>query len=141
MATARAPLALTLITATLALPGAVWAQTPEQTIETLRQQVEQLTQKVNALSAVVRTTPVTGLQAARDLEFRVSGDSEWSTGKKLVLTAQDSVLIRTGAASIEMRKDGSIRIQGGTIDILGSGAVNVKASNDIVLKGSKIRNN
>jgi type VI secretion system secreted protein VgrG len=50
------------------------------------------------------------------------------------------VLIRTGSASIELRKDGTIRIQGGSIDILGS-TVNAKATNDLVLKGSKIRNN
>ena len=135
----RPPLVLAVIAAALSLPGAAGAQTPEQTIESLRQQIEQLTQKVNALSAVVRTSPVTGLQAPRDLELRAVGESEW-TAKKLVLTAQDAVLIRTGSASIELRKDGTIRIQGGSIDILGS-TVNAKATNDLVLKGSKIRNN
>lgn len=136
----RPPLVLAVIAAALSLPGAAGAQTPEQTIESLRQQIEQLTQKVNALSAVVKTSPVTGLQAPRDLELRAVGESEWTTGKKLVLTAQDAVLIRTGSASIELRKDGTIRIQGGSIDILGS-TVNAKATNDLVLKGSKIRNN
>lgn len=140
MTSLRPPLVLAVIAAALGLPGAAGAQTPEQTIESLRQQIEQLTQKVNALSAVVKTSPVTGLQAARDLELRAVGESEWTTGKKLVLTAQDGVLIRTGSASIEMRKDGTIRIQGGSIDILGS-TINAKATNDLVLKGSKIRNN
>jgi type VI secretion system secreted protein VgrG len=114
------------------MPGIALAQTTEQTIESLRQQVETLTQKVNALSALVQTTPVAGLQSERDLALRSRRDSEW-TAKKLVLTAEDVVMIKSGAASIELRKDGTIRIRGQDIDVSGS--------KNTILKGSKILGN
>ena len=38
-------------------------------------------------------------------------------------------------------RDGSITIKGKDITIDGSGKINVKASNDIVMKGSKILQN
>ena len=37
-----------------------------------------------------------------------------------------------------MKKDGTISIKGKDITIEGSGKINVKASSDIVMKGSKI---
>jgi type VI secretion system secreted protein VgrG len=37
-----------------------------------------------------------------------------------------------------MKKDGTITIKGKDITIDGSGKINVKASGDIVMKGSKI---
>jgi type VI secretion system secreted protein VgrG len=40
-----------------------------------------------------------------------------------------------------MKKDGTITIKGKDITIDGSGKINVKASNDIVMKGSKILQN
>ena len=53
----------------------------------------------------------------------------------------DSVSITTGSASITMKKDGTITIKGKDITIDGSGKINVKASSDIVMKGSKILQN
>jgi type VI secretion system secreted protein VgrG len=40
-----------------------------------------------------------------------------------------------------MKKDGTIVIKGKDITIDGSGKINVKASSDIVMKGSKILQN
>ena len=40
-----------------------------------------------------------------------------------------------------MKKDGTIVIKGKDISIEGSGKINVKASKDIVMKGSKILQN
>jgi len=40
-----------------------------------------------------------------------------------------------------MKKDGTIIIKGKDITVEGSGKVNVKASSDLVLKGSKIAGN
>jgi len=40
-----------------------------------------------------------------------------------------------------MKKDGTIFIKGKNITIDGSGKINVKASKDIVMKGSKILQN
>ena len=62
-------------------------------------------------------------------------------GKNLVIDAGDSVSIKTGAASITMKKDGTIVIKGKDITVEGSGKINVKASSNIVMKGSKILQN
>jgi type VI secretion system secreted protein VgrG len=40
-----------------------------------------------------------------------------------------------------MKKDGTITIKGKDITVEGSGKINVKASSDIVMKGSKILQN
>jgi type VI secretion system secreted protein VgrG len=71
----------------------------------------------------------------------VGEDDKLSVGKNLVITAADSISITTGSASITMKKDGTITIKGKDITIDGSGKINVKASNDIVMKGSKILQN
>jgi type VI secretion system secreted protein VgrG len=57
------------------------------------------------------------------------------------MTAGDSVTIKTGSASLTMKKDGTIFLKGKNITIEGSGAMNVKASKDIVMKGKKILQN
>jgi type VI secretion system secreted protein VgrG len=40
-----------------------------------------------------------------------------------------------------MKKDGTIAIEGKDITIKGSGKINVKASSDVIIKGSAIHNN
>ncbi len=40
-----------------------------------------------------------------------------------------------------MKKDGTITIEGKDITVKGSGKINVKASSDITMKGSKIKQN
>jgi len=71
----------------------------------------------------------------------VGKDDALTVGKNLIVSAADSVSITTGDASIVMKKDGTIFIKGKDITIEGSGAINVKASKDIVMKGSKILQN
>ena len=71
----------------------------------------------------------------------VAEDDALKVGKNLVIEAADSVSIKTGDASITMKKDGTITIKGKDITIDGSGKINVKASSDIVMKGSKILQN
>jgi type VI secretion system secreted protein VgrG len=68
----------------------------------------------------------------------VSEDDSLKVGKNLVIDAGDSVTIKTGSASISMKKDGTITIKGKDITIDGSGKINVKASGDVVIKGSKV---
>ncbi|HEY1305501.1 MAG TPA: type VI secretion system tip protein TssI/VgrG [Vicinamibacterales bacterium] len=71
----------------------------------------------------------------------IGKDDALSVAKNLVVTSGDSVSITTGSASITMKKDGTIHIKGKDITIEGSGAINIKASKDIVMKGSKILQN
>jgi len=54
-------------------------------------------------------------------------------GKKIMLTADDEVTIKTGSAEIIMKKNGDITIKGKKITVNGSG--------DLILKGSKIQGN
>jgi type VI secretion system secreted protein VgrG len=71
----------------------------------------------------------------------VGEDDSLTVGKNLVINAGDSVTIKTGSASITMKKDGTIQIKGKDITIEGSGKINIKAGGDIVMKGSKILQN
>lgn len=71
----------------------------------------------------------------------IGADDTLSVGKNLAITAADSISITTGSASIVMKKDGTITIKGKDITIEGSGKINVKASSDVVMKGSKILQN
>ncbi len=53
--------------------------------------------------------------------------------KKIQITAEDQINLKTGDAEIIMKKNGDITIKGGKITI--------KASSDLILKGSKITEN
>ena len=72
---------------------------------------------------------------------KVGKDDALKVGKKLTIDAGDQIALKTGSASITMKKDGSIVIKGKDITIEGSGKINVKASSDITMKGSKIKQN
>ena len=78
---------------------------------------------------------------AKTRSTTVGTDDALKVGKNLIIDAGDSVTIKTGAASIVMKKDGTIQIKGKNISIEGSGKINVKASGDLVMKGSKILQN
>jgi type VI secretion system secreted protein VgrG len=71
----------------------------------------------------------------------VGKDDKLTVGKKFVLEAGDEITIKTGDASITMKKDGTIQIKGKDITVTGSGKIGIKASGDMVLKGSKIAEN
>jgi len=71
----------------------------------------------------------------------VGKDDAIQVGKNLTVNAGDQIVLKTGSASITMKKDGTIAIQGKDITIKGSGKINVKASKNIVMKGQKILEN
>ncbi|MGH9350084.1 MAG: type VI secretion system Vgr family protein [Vicinamibacterales bacterium] len=68
----------------------------------------------------------------------IGKDDAVNVTKNFILDAGDSITIKTGDASITMKKDGTITIKGKDISIKGSGKVNVKADSDVVVKGSKV---
>jgi type VI secretion system secreted protein VgrG len=74
-------------------------------------------------------------------ETSISKNDTLNVGKNLMVKASEEISITTGDASITMKKDGTIVIKGKDITIEGSGKINVKASKDIVMKGSKIVQN
>lgn len=81
------------------------------------------------------------LSVDKSRSANIKEDDATKVGKNLVIDAGDSVLIKTGKASISMKKDGTIVIKGKDITVDGSGKINAKADGDIVMKGSKILQN
>lgn len=71
----------------------------------------------------------------------VGKDDMLQVGKKLLVQAGDEIVFQTGSASITLKKNGDITIDGKDIKITGSGKINAKASSNIVMKGSKILQN
>jgi type VI secretion system secreted protein VgrG len=66
------------------------------------------------------------------------GDTSSHSAKKIRITAEDELSIKVGKASLTLKKDGTIVLDGKDIQIKGSGKINVKASSDVVIKGSKV---
>ena len=71
----------------------------------------------------------------------ITTDDSVKVGKNFVLDAGESITIKTGDASITMKKDGTITIKGKDITIDASGEINGKASKNMTLKGQKILQN
>ena len=93
----------------------------------------------NARSQTVGANETLTVGANRTVS--VGRDDALDVGRNLVITAGDSVTIKTGSASLTMKKDGTISLKGHDIAITGSGAINVRATGDVVIRGSKIVTN
>jgi type VI secretion system secreted protein VgrG len=74
-------------------------------------------------------------------ESKIGKNDSLEVGKDFVIKAAESISIVTGSASITMKRDGTIELKGKDITVEGSGRISVKASKDIVMKGSKIEQN
>lgn len=59
------------------------------------------------------------------------------TAGKIVITAQDEIALKSGKASIIMKKNGDIRISGKNIFVKGGGNVTIKGEGDVKIKGKK----
>jgi type VI secretion system secreted protein VgrG len=81
------------------------------------------------------------ISVAENRTTSVDKNDTLNVAKKLVISAGDEISIKTGDASITMKKNGEIKIKGKDITLEGSGKINVKASSDVVIKGSKIMEN
>jgi type VI secretion system secreted protein VgrG len=81
------------------------------------------------------------VQVAGNRTTKVAKEDKLDVGKKLFVNAADEIVLKTGDASLTMKKDGTITLKGKDIKIEGSGKVNVKASSDVVIKGSKVTAN
>ncbi|MGR3270607.1 type VI secretion system tip protein VgrG [Thalassococcus profundi] len=68
----------------------------------------------------------------------VAEDQRTEVGKNIIVKAGDSITFTCGKANFQMKKDGTIVIEGKDVTIKGSGKINVKASSDVTVKGSKI---
>jgi type VI secretion system secreted protein VgrG len=73
--------------------------------------------------------------------YTVGKDDDLEVGKNLVIDVGDSITFKTGDASITMKKNGDIQIKGKNLKLDGSGKIQIKASSDVNIKGSKVTNN
>jgi len=65
-----------------------------------------------------------------------------SVKKKLKIDAGDEIELKTGAASIVMKKDGKIEISGTDVTMkAGAGKVNIDAGGIITIKGPMVKIN
>jgi type VI secretion system secreted protein VgrG len=76
-----------------------------------------------------------------DLKETVGKSQSTKVSKGIVVDAGDEIMLKTGSASITMKKDGTITIKGKDVNIEGSGKIQIKASSDVIIKGSKIAQN
>jgi type VI secretion system secreted protein VgrG len=73
------------------------------------------------------------VEAGENVAGKAGKDVAFQAGKKMALIAEDEITLKTGSASIVMKKNGDIQIKGNKITIKGDG--------DITIKGSKILEN
>ena len=66
------------------------------------------------------------------------GDTSSHSAKKILITAEEELEIKVGEASLHLKKDGTVQINGKDIGFKASGKINAKASSDVVIKGSKV---
>jgi type VI secretion system secreted protein VgrG len=89
------------------------------------------------------------LSVAKDDNVSVSGNLTVSVskgetrdvGKKLTVSAGDQITLASGSASITLKSNGDITINGANITLKGSGKITVQASSDVIIKGSKVSQN
>ena len=71
----------------------------------------------------------------------IGEDGLIKVAKGMTITAGEQIIFNCGSSSITLKKDGEITISGKDIIVKASGKVNVKASSDITMKGSEIKQN
>jgi type VI secretion system secreted protein VgrG len=71
----------------------------------------------------------------------VAKDDKLTVGKKVVISAGDEITLKAGSATMTLKKNGDISVNGKNINLDGSGKLNFKASSTVKVKGSKIANN
>ena len=91
-----------------------------------------------------RTTEIGGsdaLRVGRDRSAVIGKDDRLSVAKKLLIDVGDEVTIKCGAASITLRKDGTVTIKGKDIVVDAAGDASFKAAKNLVIKGQKVLEN
>ncbi|HMN43948.1 MAG TPA: type VI secretion system tip protein TssI/VgrG [Povalibacter sp.] len=99
---------------------------------------ENITISANRTDQVGKNVDVT---VGKTRSTSVGENESLTVAKGMVIDVGDQITIKTGSASITMKKDGTITIKGKDITLDGSGKINVKASSDIAIKGSKVTQN
>jgi type VI secretion system secreted protein VgrG len=82
-----------------------------------------------------------GEKTAGDRSTEIGGAESLQSGKAVTVNAADEISLITGSASLVLKKDGTIQLNGKDITIGGSGKIGIKADGDVVIKGSKVHAN
>ena len=69
------------------------------------------------------------ISVGKDRFTKIGENDSLDVGKTFYVSAGDEIALRTGSATITMKKNGDITIEGKTITIKGSGDVNIKGQN------------
>jgi type VI secretion system secreted protein VgrG len=81
------------------------------------------------------------VQIGKNRTHQIKEVDKLEVGKKLLVDVGDEIVIRTGKASIIMRKNGFIELSGVDISVIGKGEIILKATKDITIKGKKVKEN
>jgi hypothetical protein len=141
------------------LAQGAWAQGPggqqqvralQEQVAVLESQVTMLQQQLAELQAQTRALQqhlATGsrqellVRAPSGRTDETRGDWRAVASGPILIESPHSLVLKSGQASIVLRRDGDIVIEGRNIDITASGKLSTKASGETTIKGSKIRQN
>lgn len=129
-----------------------WEISADQTVQTGADQVFKIggahsTEIAKERGAKVGADDSTEISGARSTKVAkkdmldIGEDGLIKVAKGMTITAGEQIIFNCGSSSITLKKDGEITISGKDIIVKASGSVNVKASSDITMKGSEIKQN
>ena len=129
-----------------------WDISADQTVQTGADQVFKIggahsTEIAKERGAKVGADDSTDIGGARSTKVAkkdmldIGEDGLIKVAKGMTITAGEQIIFNCGSSSITLKKDGEITISGKDIIVKASGSVNVKASSDITMKGSEIKQN
>ena len=81
------------------------------------------------------------MSAGKNMGLTAGENTAVNVGKKMTVDVGDELTIVCGKASIKLKKDGTIELKGKDLKLDGSGKIDVKASKNVTMKGSKILQN
>ncbi|WP_322418149.1 type VI secretion system Vgr family protein [Mesorhizobium huakuii] len=129
-----------------------WEISADQTVQTGADQVFKIggahsTEIAKERGAKVGADDSTDIGGARSTKVAkkdmldIGEDGLIKVAKGMTITAGEQIIFNCGSSSITLKKDGEITISGKDIIVNASGKVSVKASSDITMKGSEIKQN
>lgn len=81
------------------------------------------------------------VSVGKNMSLQVGKNLTEQIAKNLDIEAGDQIVLKTGAASLIMKKNGDITLKGKNITVQGSSKINIKASSTVSIKGSKVTTN
>jgi len=78
------------------------------------------------------------VRIGRDRETRIIRNDSLHVGSTLHVDAHDEITLQTGSASLTMKSDGTIQIEGCNITIAGSGNISITAAGELSLLGATV---